>query len=267
MNKTHIFTRAILRKPAKSFVNAIAQSADRQKPNYEESIAEYNEYAHALKRMGVDIFVVDADENFPDGNFVEDTHLVLDDKIIIELNPGAASRAAEPMSLSRFLPTNMPRVTLDKQFTIDGGDILQDGKIIYAGISNRTQQEAINQLAKIVEPLGYQVKAIKVPQGLHLKSGMTCMMANHFVIQQSFENILKKMQLENRDIKYFIVPPEEDFAANVLSFNGKIMIASGCPITKKYISSYYDAEDIYEVDTVQVRLVDGALTCSCLLLK
>lgn len=45
------------------------------------------------------------------------------------------------------------------------------------------------------------------------------------------------------------------------------MIPTECPETKKYILEFYKPEDIYEVDTKQARLVDGALTCSSLLLR
>ncbi len=261
------FTRAILRQPGKNFVNAIAQDPDHEKPDYEKALAEFRKYAKTLENMGVQVSICDPDEHFPDGNFVEDTHLILGDKMIIELNPGASSRAGEPMSLAPFLPTNIPRRILSKKFTIDGGDILKDGKKIYIGLSTRTQQGAIDELTDIVTPLGYQVCSIHVPQGLHLKSGMTRLLPNHFVIQAAFEPIMQEMQSTNSQIKYFVVPPEEYFAANVLPINGKIMIPTDCPKTKNYISTYYKPEDIYEVDTQQARLVDGALTCSSLLLR
>lgn len=261
------FKRAILRKPGKNFVNAIAQDPAHEKPDYAKTLEEYMKYAKTLQVMGLDVSICDADENFPDGNFVEDTHLILSDKLIIELNPGAPSRAGEPMSLAPFLPQDLPRRVLSKQFTIDGGDILKDGKTLYIGISKRTQQEAIDELADIVTPLGYAVVSIPVPQGLHLKSGMTCILPNHFVIIDAFEDILLEMQKKNSQIKYFIVPPEESFAANVLPINGKIMIPTECPKTKAYIAHHYKEEDIYQVDTRQVRLVDGALTCCSLLFR
>jgi dimethylargininase len=261
------FSRAILRKPGKSFINAIAQDPHHQKPDYEKALAEYMNYAKTLEKMNLDVSICEPDENFPDGNFVEDTHLIVGDKIIIELNPGAPSRAGEPMSLAPHLPTHLPKHILSKQYTIDGGDILKDVKKIYIGLSTRTQHGAIEELAAVVKPLGYQVEAIAVPQGLHLKSGMTRILPKHFVIQTSFEPILKDMQTRDKEVKYFIVPEEEYFAANVLPINGKIMIPTECPKTKNYISQFYKAEDIYEVDTTQARLVDGALTCSSLLLR
>lgn len=261
----NFFTQAILRQPCKNFVNAIAQDPNHEKPDYEKTIIEYKNYAETLEKMGLQVIICDPDERFPDGNFVEDTHLVLGKKMIIELNPGTPSRADEPMSLIPYLPKEIPRRVLSKQFTIDGGDILKDGKRLYIGLSTRTQQGAIDELTAVVTLLGYEIHTIKVPQGLHLKSGMTCILPNHFVIQAIFENILKNMQSVNNQIKYFVVPEEEYFAANVLPINGKIMIPMECPKTKNYISKYYKSEDIYEVDTQQVRLVDGALTCSSLL--
>lgn len=262
-----IFTRAILRKPGKSFVKAIAQQEDQPKPNYKLALKEYNQYAEALKKMGVDPLICEPDENFPDGNFVEDTYFILGDKLKIELNPGTPSRAGEPMSIAPYLPDHLELRVIPKEFTIDGGDILKDCKNVYVGLSKRTQQEAIRELDKILYPLGYRIKMIEVPEGLHLKSGMTCLLHNHFVIQAAFEDILKNMQRKDPTVKYFVVPPKEYFAANVLPINGKIMIPTECPQTKAYISKFYKPEDIFEVDTKQVRLVDGAITCSSLLLK
>lgn len=260
---------AFLRRPAQSIVNGISQDPHRQKPDPAQFMQQYACYVDALARMGLSINMCEADERFPDGNFVEDTYLILDDeneKIMIELNPGAQSRSGEPISLREFLPSNVTRHVLDKQFTIDGGDILEDRKTLYVGRSARTQQGAIDNLAQVAAQYGYHVRALPVPEGLHLKSGMTCLLPGHFVIQSAFEGILKELQRTDASIQYFIVPSEESYAANVLPINGKIMIPAGCPKTKEYISQFYAPENILEVDTSQARLVDGALTCSSLLM-
>ena len=73
------------------------------------------------------------------------------------------------------------------------------------------------------------------------------------------------MQRQNPEVCYFVVPPQEDYAANVLPANGKIMIPTGCPQTKAYIAQFYNEEDILAIDTTEAREVDGALTCSSLL--
>ena len=82
------YTRAILRQPGRHFVNALAQDPHHKKPDYEKALAEFKKYAKTLENMGLQVIICDPDENFPDGNFVEDTYLILDKKMIIELNPG-----------------------------------------------------------------------------------------------------------------------------------------------------------------------------------
>jgi len=272
------YTHAIVRTPAKSIVNAIAEDPNHEKPDYTKTLKEFREYVKTLKNMGLKIRICPADEENPDSIFVEDTHLILGNKLIIELNPGAPSRQTEPAALSKYLPTDIELMKVSKKYTIDGGDILKNGKILYIGLSKRTQQEAIDEIATMVQPLGYQVCAIMVPQGLHLKSGMTCFRtkptalnldkkATHFVIQACFEEILKALQKQDPHITYFVVPPEESHAANLRTVNDKILLPTGCPITEAHLRKFYPKDNIFTVNTQQVRSVDGALTCSSLLLK
>lgn len=261
------FTRGILREPGKSFINAIAQDPDHVKPDYEKAMAEYHEYAKTLQKIGIITTICPADENFPDGNFVEDTYFILGDKLIIELNPGTPSRKNEYTTLKHYLPKDLPLHIIPKEFTIDGGDILKDGKDIYIGLSKRTQQQAIAAFDDIVNKLGYHVHAVIVPEGLHLKSGMTRVTHKNYVIQKSFETILQAMKEKDPGIKYYVVPEDEKHAANVLAINDHIMIPDLCPNTREYISQFYSPEKIHEVSTQQARLVDGALTCSSLLLR
>jgi dimethylargininase len=261
-----LYSYALLRKPAKSFIYAIAQDPNHIKPDYEEMMEEYRKYAETLKLMDLDIFTCPADENYPDGNFVEDPYFVLGNKLIIELNPGAETRKNEYTSLKEYLP-KLPIYVLPKEFTIDGGDILKDGKNIYIGLSKRTQQQAIDAFEEVVTKYGYKVHAVPVPEGLHLKSGMTRVTSRNYVIQKSFEPILLDMQAKDPSVTYFVVPEEEKHAANVLAVNGHIMIPDSCPKTREYVATYYDSEKIHEVSTKQARLVDGALTCSSLLFR
>ena len=259
------FTSAITRIPSRSIVNALSLQPNLPKPNYERALQEHAAYVKGLKAMGLAVTVCAADERFPDGNFVEDAFLFLGESLMLELNPGAPTRTGEPMSLTPYLPRQIPRKTLNKRYTIDGGDILVDGKVIYIGLSQRTQEEAIVELERWVKEIGYQVVRVAVPEGLHLKSGMTVMQPNHFIIQAAFVPELIKLQSSNPNLQYYVVSPEENHAANVLPINGKIMIPTGCPKAKAYIERLYQATDIIEMDTSEVRLVDGALTCSSLI--
>ncbi len=264
------FSRAILRHPAQSIVNAIAQDPNHPKPDYKKMTIEYDEYVKTLQNIGIETFVSPADEAYPDGNFVEDTYFILSDKLVIELNPGTVSRKDEYVSLKPLLSTklsHLPMYIIPKEFTIDGGDILKDGKTIYVGLSSRTQKEAIEFFESIVSPFGYQVLIVPVVSGLHLKSGMTRVSHKNYVIQEAYLPYLSFLQKKDPSIRYFVVPNEEKHAANVLALNGHIIIPDNCPLTKAYIEQFYPPEYIHQVSTEQARLVDGAITCSSLLLR
>ncbi len=259
------FTHAITRQPSRSFVNALSMHPNLPKPNYERALQEHTAYTHGLEAMGLNVIVCPADERFPDGNFVEDTFLILNRDLLIELNPGAKSRAGEPMSLTPWIPTDILKKTLSKQNTMDGGDVLVDGKVIYVGLSKRTQSAAVDELEHFVKNSGYDVVRLPVPEGLHLKSGMTALKPNHFIIQASFLPVIIELKKTHPNCDYFVVPANENHAANVLPVNGKIMIPMNCPETKAYIQTLYPSNAILEMDTSEVQLVDGALTCGSLL--
>lgn len=254
---------AILRSPGKSIVNGLSQEHQHEKPNYERAIDQHRHYKEAMHNMGIFPLVCDSKEEFPDSCFVEDTHLILPE-VTVRLNPGTPSRAQEGESLFHVLPQDRPFKRIPEDCKIDGGDILVSEKRIYIGLSTRTQQKAITTLKSIVHEYGYQVVEVNVPEGLHLKSGMTLVKKNVFIVQKPFYEVLKSLHEQLGDTaehQYFIVPPEENFAANVLAVNEKIMIPTNCPKTKEFILKFYSKEHILEVDTSEFRKVDGALTC------
>lgn len=260
---------AFIRLPAKSIANAISQNKNGERPDPELFMKQHELYVEALRKMGLKIYAFDADENFPDGNFIEDDFLLLrteDYPILIELNPGAATRRREPEGIDFPDEFKFQRIVLDKTYTIDGGDVLEDRNTLYVGISKRTELEAIEELERLVTQFGYNVRALPVPEGLHLKSGMTCMKPGHFLVQSGFEPLIELLKKTDPTIKHFVVPDNEAHAANVLAVNDKILVPDSCPVTRDYLLDHFAQDNVIEVDTRQARLVDGALTCSCLVI-
>ncbi|MBV8802549.1 MAG: hypothetical protein JO131_06235 [Gammaproteobacteria bacterium] len=261
--------RAILRAPGPNIIDAISQEKPHEPINFKKALEQHNNYAKALQTLGVTPIIKKAHSQFPDGCFTEDTHLILPEVVIV-LNPGAVSRSQEPATLRDALPTDRPLKYISNGLTIDGGDILVANKRIYIGLSTRTKTQAVEQLKEIVSSYGYTVFPLQVPLGLHLKSGMTCIIDKKygnpvFIIQKDFEILIKELRKDNMHkneyIEYFVVPETEKFAANILPLNEGIIIPSGCPVTKNFLLKHYSAEKIIELDTSEFRKVDGALTC------
>lgn len=253
------YNTAILRAPGGEIKEALSQEKG-ERPNYEIAIEQHNNYANSLKQLGVMPIVLPADPKFPDGCFTEDTFLILPE-IVIGLNPGAPTRQQEVESLLGYIPKDRPYVKVPNDITIDGGDILVVGKKIYIGLSARTMKSAVDVINNIVSTYHYEVIAVDVPSGLHLKSGVTCLNEKVFMMHAMFEDIFKKLHGPDSNKTFYVVSPEESNAANVLPLNDGVVIPAGCPKAKAFIQQYYPSDKIIEVNTDEFRKVDGALTC------
>ena len=96
-----MFNNAIVRKPGKSMVDGIGPGT-LGPVNHENALKQHNDYVEALKKVGVQVTVLEPLEDFPDSCFVEDT-AVLTKKFAILCNPGADSRNGEKYPMHETL--------------------------------------------------------------------------------------------------------------------------------------------------------------------
>ena len=62
-------------------------------------------------------------------------------------------------------------VQIEATGTLDGGDVMKVGDVVYVGLGGRTNAEGINQLAAFVRPAGWHVVRCPVTNVLHLQVG------------------------------------------------------------------------------------------------
>lgn len=272
-----ITTHAILRTVGNEIKNGIAQDLNREDPNPELAKKQHANYTHLLNEMGLQTIVLPADPKFPDGTFVEDTY-VITPNVIIEMRPGVKSRVNEGESIKPVLPKDRPILSLPSLkypdgteiYTIDGGDVLRMKNRLYIGVSSRTRLQTITFLIKELQVFNLEVIPFEVPEGLHLKSGVSCIADKVFVIQESFAHPWRELhETINEEIVCHVVSKKEKLAANVLpieSPNGKyIIMPPNCDDTYQFILNYYSKENIKIADDSEFNKVDGALTCKSLL--
>lgn len=70
-----MFTKAIVKRPAKTFANGITTS-NLGKPDYTLALKQHDAYCAALIKCGLELTTLEADPDFPDSCFVEDTAVV-----------------------------------------------------------------------------------------------------------------------------------------------------------------------------------------------
>ncbi len=160
---------AITREVSSSINNCELSFHARQPIDVARAIAQHQAYQACLAELGAQVVSLPAEPGLPDAVFVEDPAVVVDEVAVIS-NMGAPSRRPEAESLARALAKYRPLKFLTEPATLDGGDVLRAGRRLFVGLSQRTNQEGIDQLSDLLESYDYQVRSVKLRDCLHLKS-------------------------------------------------------------------------------------------------
>ena len=251
-----MLTQAIVRKPGKNFSDGLTD-ANLGMPDFKIALKQHAQYIEALLQCGLKVTVLEADDKYPDGCFVEDTAIITE-KVAILTNPGAASRKGEEQAIKEVLNSYKTLVSIRPPGTLDGGDVLRIEDHFYIGISQRTNQEGANQLSTILGIYGYTSSHIPVQNVLHLKTGITYIQNNTVVTIAEFKD-----HPAFADFHKIEITDESSHAANCLPINDKLLIAKGYPDLKNQLSNWH--LEVLEMDMSEFGKMDGGLTCLSLL--
>jgi len=247
------FKNVIVKRPCPSMVDGIT-SASLGKPNYELALKQHDNYIEALKKCGVEVTVMEADNAFPDSCFVEDT-AVLTKNVAIISNPGAKSRNAEIIKMEEVIKkfyTNIERIKAPG--TLDGGDVMMVGDHFYIGKSDRTNDEGCRQFIEILERNGHTGEQVPLTEVLHLKTGVNYLENNNMLVAGEF--------ITNPTFSKFnhvVVEADESYGANCIWMNGTVIVPLGYPKVQKAVEAL--GYKVLVVDTSEYRKLDGGLSC------
>lgn len=247
------FNHAIVRKPSKSMVYGLS-NADLGKPDYKLAIRQHEKYIDALLECGVDVTILEADENYPDSCFVEDVALCTPNCAVIT-RPGAESRRGETREMHMVLKDFYDKIEqINAPGTIEAGDIMVVGDHYYIGLSERTNQNGAEQMIAILEKYGMTASLITLEEVLHLKTGLAYLENNNLVISGEF--------LRNKEFDKFnkIVIHENDaYSANCIWVNETVIIPAGFPDTRAKLEKLNCK--LSEIDMSEFQKLDGGLSC------
>ena len=249
-----MYTRAIVRRPGRNFASGITTSG-LGRPDSGKALEQHSAYCEALITCGVELTVLDADERFPDGCFVEDT-AVVNSRVKVISRPGAAARRGEEEAIARVLAGYGPTESITAPGTLEGGDILRAENHYFIGVSERTNTEGAGQLSAILAKHGFTSSIVRVEAGLHLKSDIAYLGDGNFISTPVFSQVAHPANT-------IILDPDEYYSANCLRVNNYLLIAKGFPKSKKKILEL--GYNIIELDMSEFRKMDGGLTCLSLL--
>jgi dimethylargininase len=224
------------------------------KPDYELALEQHRDYLQALESCGLTVTVLDADERYPDAQFVEDTALLLP-RCAIVTRPGAESRRGEVVEVSTLLDDYYDKVdTIQAPGTVDAGDIMMVGEHCYIGLSERTNHEGASQVIGFLESRGYSGSMISISEALHLKSSVSYLENNRLVVSGELCDAA-----EFADFDQIRIPQPESYATNCVWINDRVLVARGYPQSIEKIRA--TGLEIIELDVSEFCKLDGGLSC------
>jgi len=225
---------------------------------------QHDAYEWALVELGCTIRRIDSAPEMPDAVFIEDTAVIVREGAVIA-RPGAEARRAEvpavAAALARF---GLPQHQIAAPGTLDGGDVLVVDRRVFIGASARTNVEGIDQMRRLLEPLGYTMRAVPVDRCLHLKSAVTAVGRDTLLINRQWVSADAFTGLTLID-----VDPDEPHAANALRLpnpagRGDVVIhAAAFPKTRRRLEKQGVRVRTVEVD--ELAKAEGGVTCCSLI--
>jgi dimethylargininase len=240
---------ALTRQVGPSFAECELTFLDRQPIDLAKAIEQHRAYEACLAKLGAQIISLPADPQFPDGVFVEDPAIVLDEVAIIT-HPGAESRRGETTSIADALAPFRDLRYIREPGTLEGGDVIHIGNSLFVGLSKRTNHEGIAQLAQLLPD--YRVMPVEVTRCLHLKSG-ACWAGGDIILANR----------EWVDTSVFsdfqIIDIAEPDAADVLPIAGKLLIPSNFPRTTEILQAA--GIDVLPIEVSELQKAEAGVTC------
>jgi dimethylargininase len=250
--KSGTFTKAIVRKPALSLGAGLTE-AGLGSPDPELTAGQHRAYCDALRSCGVEVILLDAVEEYPDSTFVEDPAVIMGGTAVIT-RPGHPSRLGETGLIEPVLSRYLEIEKISPPGRLDGGDVLEMDDRILIGISDRTDIEGAEQLRFFANGAGFECATVPVPLGLHLKSGVSYLGEGIILADSSIAGISEFSGME-----VITVAEGEEYCANSIAANGRILFPSGFPRTRAMLACA--GLEVIELDMSEFRKMDGGLSC------
>lgn len=248
-----------LRAPVLALVRAVSTSFDRclrsgaDAPDPIRAREQHAAYCAALGDAGVALIELPADERAPDGCFVEDTAVILGRDLVIT-RPGAREREGECDAIADALASHGRLHRMRAPARLDGGDVMRVGPRLFVGLSGRTDRAGLDALAAVAEPLGYQVCAVPLAAGLHLKSVVTVAEPDTLVVHG---DVIDPAPFTAAGLT--LLATAEPAGGNVLALGRRVLVSAAAPRTAELLAAR--GLDVVLLELSEFHKADGALTC------
>jgi dimethylargininase len=244
--------RALVRRPGPRLPEGLVTHIARTPVDQDLAGRQWHGYVGALRAEGWETIEVPPADDCPDAVFVEDTVVVYGDLAVIS-RPGADERKPETAGTEATLASLGYRIAwIQPPGTLDGGDVLKHGGMVWVGLGGRTNASGIEQLSALLRPLGAQVMSVPVSRVLHLKSAVTALPDGTVVGYGPLVD-------DPATWKSFLSVPEEAGAPVVLLDGATVLMSARAPATRALLESR--GLRVVAVDISEYEKLEGCVTC------
>jgi dimethylargininase len=215
-------------------------------------------YMRALEDAGWAIREVSHSDELPDSAFVEDT-IVVCDELAVLTRPGAAERRGEVAGTEEAVRAlGLETARIEEPGTLDGGDVLQVGRTLYAGCGGRTNADGIRQLRGLAGPHGFIVVPVPLHRVLHLKSAVTALPDGTVIAANP-------ALVDTSPLPALRMVPEEAGSHVVPLGGGTVLMAASAPRSVELVDDW--GFDPVVVDIGEFEKMEGCVTCLSVLVQ
>lgn len=242
---------ALVRKPGPRIAEGIVTHIEREPVDYERALVQHDAYVAALAGNGWRPAYAEPADDLPDAPFVEDA-VVVSGRLAVLTRPGAAERRPEVESVAQAVrDLGLKAVRIAPPGTLDGGDVLQAGPIVYVGRSARTNDDGIAQFTALLPER--RVVPVTMTGVLHLKSAVTALPDGTLIGDP-----------RHVDLPDLLVPQEEA-GAHVVPLGGdRVLMAASAPQTAAMLERR--GLKVTKVDISEFEKLEGCVTCLSVLI-
>lgn len=257
---------ALVRPLPRSFLNALKKYAPSVPIDWKFAHEQHEAYTEVVRQLVPSVMVVPADEAFPDCCFIEDTAVVSGRDVVIS-RIGAESRRGESEAIAEvFQKLGSTVHRLHAPATLDGGDVLQMKEHIFIGLSERTNQAAVDQMIQLLPDR--KITPVSVQDGLHLKSVLSALADDVLLAADNAAGRAMAAEILDAlggDARCVFVP--DSIAANVVRLGSTVLIQAGFPASEAILREVAQELNLSLMTLPMSELIkaDGALTCCSLL--
>ena len=225
--------------------------------DYAVAVRQHDGYQAMLRACGAEVDALRVNAGHPDGVFIEDTAIVLDEVAVLT-SMGTPSRRGEPDGVEPALRKYRAVERIGLPATIEGGDVVRVGRTLLIGQSSRTNSGGAAALEQIAGRYGYSAIRVPVTGCLHLKSACTALPDGRLLVNPDW--------IDPGPLAAFrkvVVPPEEPSAADVALVGDVVCMAAEHPRTAGLVESL--GFTVRTTPLSEFAKAEGAVTCLSLI--